>query len=118
MAQHHALDLGASWHAFGAYRCTLAATARHEWTFHAAPPVDDIDLDKYLPPMRYPYGTACAVKIRLISLILGMQYRYMPQATTASCRLSQLFKVLRECRNWMPRELVFGDSWSRTLRFP
>lgn len=79
---------------------------------------DDVDLGKYLPPVRYPYGTACAIKLRLISLILGMQYRYMPQATTASCRLSQLFKVLRECRNWLPRQLVFGDSWARTLRFP
>lgn len=79
---------------------------------------EEVDLEKNQLPMPFPYGTACAIKIRLTSLILGTQYRFMPQLSSVSCKLSLLFKALAECRNWMPRELVCGDSWSKTLRFP
>jgi len=79
---------------------------------------EEVDLDKFHAPMPFPYGTACAIKIRLTSLILGTQYRFMPQLCMLCCNLNQLLKTLAECRNWMPRELVCGDSWSKTLRFP
>jgi hypothetical protein len=77
-----------------------------------------VDLERSHDQLYYPYGTACAVKIRLTSLISGTQYRFMPQLSNISCNFNQLLKMLAECRNWMPRELVCGDSWSKTLRFP